>query len=653
VFVDRPGWSRRGAGIIATVAILVSLASARASAERALSRRIANYAITATYDAQAHWLSGRAVIRWHNTTRVAAPDLCFHLYLNAFANSESTFMRGLGGAGVDWQERHPDGWGYIEVRALRIGERDLTAQLQFVQPDDANPHDRTVARLPLEAPVRPGGSIEVDVEFVAQLPAILARTGHAGSFAMVAQWFPKLGVFRNGTWNCHQYHRNTEFFADFGVYDVTLTVPQAAVVGATGVLQAEHGNADGTKTLKFHAADVHDFAWALDPRFRVFERTVDNVAVRLLMQPNHVGQVARHVDAVRTALRYYRSWIGDYPYPQLTIVDPGPGGRQAGGMEYPTLITVGTTWWMPEAIRLPEAVTIHEFGHQYWYGMVASNEFEDAWLDEGINTYLEARIMDAAYGPGSYVNLFGIEASSVPLLRLRYLMAASQDPMVRPAWEFRDTRSYVAVTYAKTALALETLARFIGHDRLQQGLQRYFQRWQFRHPDADAFLTALEEGAGSELDWYVDAVVRGTGILDYAVTQAEATEIEPFVGYPFADGTVGELQSPAESLDRWFRSEVVVERLGDVVMPVNLQIVFDDGTNTSETWDGRDRWKRFEYRGNQRVEWAVVDPGDTMPLDFNRLNNSRMRGAGTRGIVRLVLRWAFWFQSLVLLSTGL
>src|SRR5262249_57390475 len=162
------------------------------------------------------------------------------------------------------------------------------------------------------------------------------------------------------------------------------------------------------------------------------------------------------------ALQRYREWIGPYPYPLLTIVDPGPGGSRAGGMEYPTLITVGTAWWLPRGLRLPEIVTVHEFGHQYWYGMVASNEFEEAWLDEGINSYVEGRIMDDAYGAASYVDLFGLRFSSRTLQRLRYLANAQHDPLTRPAWQFLDRASYSAVTYAKTALVLDTLEGLVG-----------------------------------------------------------------------------------------------------------------------------------------------------------------------------------------------
>jgi hypothetical protein len=651
--VGRRGWRwRRAVGSAAAVVLVASVAPA-AVHPPAHARDVANYTITAAYDADRHSLTAHEVLTWYNPTRQTATHLYFHLYLNAFANSDSSFMRELGPRWREWLRRHPDGWGYIEITSLHVGSSDLSSRLAFVHPDDDNIDDRTVVRLALDAPVPPHGTVDVEIDFVARLPKIVARAGYAGPFAMVAQWFPKIGVFQEGAWNCHQYHLNSEFFADFGAYDVTLTVPGAAVVGATGLLQSEHDNADGTRTVRYGANDVHDFAWTIDPRFRVFTQDVDGITVRLLLQPNHVDQVTRHLNAARVAIQTYREWIGAYPYPQLTIVDPGPGARRAGGMEYPTLITVGTAWWMPDWLRLPEVVTVHEFGHQYWYGMVASNEFEEAWLDEGVNSYFEGRIMDAAFGAASYADILGLHVSSVPVQRLRYLQAATHDPMVRPAWGFLDSSSYAAISYAKTALALDTLGGYLGEATLRAGLRAYFERWRFHHPRGEDLLEALNQASGQDLGWYFDEVVRGTDILDYAVTRVTAEPLEGFAGYRFTDGRPGEATPPETPAEQWYRSEVVVERLGGVVMPVTLQVVFDDGTNASESWDGRDRWKRFEYRGNQRVEWAVVDPGDTMPLDYDRLNNSRMRDAGTRGMVRIVTRLAFWFQNLLVLLSGL
>ncbi|MFI5397331.1 MAG: M1 family metallopeptidase [Candidatus Binatia bacterium] len=640
-----PGWT------LAVVGVAVSLAAgvpAHVAQAEASSPRTANYTIQASYDADTHTVTGHEVLTWHNTTSEAATDLYFHLYLNAFANNRSSFVREAGEMWADWLKLHPHGWGYVAIKALRIGGADLVDRMRFVHPDDDNIDDRTVVRVPLEQPVPSGEAVEVEVDFVAKLPKVVARSGYAGPFAFVAQWFPKIGVYEDGHWNCHQYHLTTEFFADFGVYDVTLTVPRNGVVGATGVLRDSHEDG-ATKTLHFVAEDVHDFAWAVDPRFQVVERAAGGTAIRVLVQPRHLAQTDRYLQAAQSALDWYQRSIGRYPYPQLTVVDPGPGGGGAGGMEYPTLITTGTAWWMPPKVRLPEFVTVHEFGHQYWYGMVANNEAEEAWLDEGINSYVEGRIMDAV-GPGSYIDLFGLRFDSAAIRRLQYVRAPQHDAITRRAWEFLDRSSYGAISYSKTALMLDTLEAYVGEETLRQALAAYFERWRFRHPRAEDFLASMNESVGQDLSWYFDQVLPGTGVVDYAVTQVNADKLHGSAGYTLSGAVVGEEALPQTPQEQQYHNEVVVERLGSVSLPVDVHITFDDGGVTKEHWDGQGRWKRFEYTGKQRVEWAVVD---VLPLDVNVLNNSRMRAAGTRGIVRIAGRWGFWFQNLMYLLTGL
>ena len=645
--------TRRRSHTASVLALLTLLCASSTPAAATLAAALTNYQITAVYDATSHTITARQRLTWHNSSTEAAPDLWFHLYLNAFANNRSSFARQRSDDWEEWSDRYPDGWGFTEVSSLRLGTTDLTAQLEFVHPDDDNVDDRTVVRVPLPQAVPAGGTIAIDVDFVSRLPRIVSRSGHAGPFALVAQWFPKLGVYRDGVWQCHQYHATTEFFADFGTYDVSLTVPATGVVGATGVLLDERRNEDGTKTLRFHAEDVHDFAWTIDPRFRVVEESVDGTLVRLLLQPTHGYQAERHLAAVRAALRYYRTHLGAYPYPTLTVGDPGPGASGAGGMEYPTLITVGTAWWMPARLRVPEVIAIHEVGHQYWYGMVANNEAAEAWLDEGVNSYFEARIMDAVYGRGAYLDLFGLRLDGWTLQRLGYLRSPQRDPLTRPGWRFIDADSYAALSYDKAALVLRTLDRRLGGDRLARALATYFSAWRFKHPQRDDFLAAIQAAVGDDLRWYFDQLVEDTGLLDYAVTRVDSSEIIAFAGHSLHAGRAGISDGAGEAGQTRYRNEVVVARLGSVRVPVDLQVRFDDGSVVHERWDGQDRWQRFEYTGHQRVDSAVVDPDHTTPLDANLLNNSRLRRAGAGGLARLAGRWGFWFQNLLWALTGL
>jgi len=613
-----------------------------------LSERVADYHIDARLDPNSRTVTGHEVLRWRNTGRQPATELRFHLYLNAFDNNRTTLMAALPEAVERWAERFPGEWGGIDITSVRIGEQDVSKRFEFIRPDDGNPDDRTVARLSMDAPVRPRESIELEIDFNVRLPRLFMRAGHAAPFFVVAQWFPKLGVFQNGEWNCHQYHATTEFFADFGVYEVSLTVPVDYVLGHTGTVTSERDNGDGTKTVEVRAEDVHDFAWVADPRFQVVDDRIDDVRVRLLMQPNHVSQAARYLSGLRAAMERYGDWFGPYAYPTLTVVDPGPGGAAGGGMEYPMLMTAGTTWWMPRGLRVPEMLAVHEFGHQYWYGMVANNEFEEAWLDEGINSYVEGRIMDEAYGPeASYLDLFGLRLNHLAEARLGYLGAATHDPIARPAHAVLDRESYQSVAYSKTALVLETLDNYLGNDRLRAALRAYFQKWRFRHPTGNDWRTVVEETAGEPLGWFFEQTLDGTGVLDYAVARLDVRELPPLAGrrvVPEASGSRGG--------EKRYKVEVVVERRGEVRMPVDIAVGFDDGSETRQSWDGRDRWYRIEMTSRQRAEYAIVDPDGRLALDANRLNNSRMRSPGTRGIVRLAGRWGLWVQSALHLVTG-
>ena len=244
---------------------------------------------------------------------------------------------------------------------------DLTKQMRFIAPDDGNEDDRTVMAVTLPAPVEPGETITLDIAFTAKIPRPFARTGAIGNYFFIAQWFPKLGVLdAAGRWNCHQFHVGTEFFSDFGVYDVRMTVPRGWPLAATGRERARTDNPDGTTTHRYYQEDVHDFAWTTSPDFleareRFEHPGLQPVEMRLMLQPEHASQAARHFESARATLRLYGEWFGAYPYGHLTIVDP-VWQSATDGMEYPTLFTVGTRWLTPREDTYLEDTVVHEAG---------------------------------------------------------------------------------------------------------------------------------------------------------------------------------------------------------------------------------------------------------------------------------------------------
>ncbi|HEV8269466.1 MAG TPA: M1 family metallopeptidase, partial [Thermoanaerobaculia bacterium] len=378
---------------------------------------VASYRIEATLD-ETHRITATETVTFVNRTHRSFSDLRLHLYLNAFRNDRSTWLREEdSGGGRDRKHGENErNFGYSEINRVSLADgTDLTPNLSYVSPDDGNPDDRTVVSVVLPTAIEPGGTLVFRVDFVAKLPRIVERTGVKDDFVLGGQWFPKLGVATDAGWNCHQFHAPTEFFADFGDYDVTLTLPaeNKGKVGGTGVLKEEADLPGGRIRVRFTAEDVHDFAFTACPRYVVARdsftyKGLPNVEIVLLLQPDHRSARDRYIRAAKEGLAHYGTWYVPYPYPVLTVVDP-PYGSHADGMEYPTFIVGGAPWPASVPEREPEDVTVHEFGHQVFYGILASNEFEEAHLDEGFNTYATYKTMKAVWGdPVLVKRFFGI-----------------------------------------------------------------------------------------------------------------------------------------------------------------------------------------------------------------------------------------------------
>ncbi|HEX2923042.1 MAG TPA: M1 family metallopeptidase, partial [Chloroflexota bacterium] len=373
------------AGLFLLVLILL-LALTPASTAHAQAKEIASYQISVKLDTDQKLLSGSERISFLNDTANPVGDLYLHLYPNAFRGIDSTFMR----ENPEEARRSvaENNWGYMDLSVLRLASgQDLLAAATL---------DDTVLHVPLPAPLSPGETLQMETQFTVKLPRLIARMGYQGDQYTIAQWFPKLAVLTDSGWNAHQYHANSEFFADFGSYRVEITLPDRFVVGATGLPAGERENGDGTKTLTFQANSVHDFAWVANPQFREAWARAGNTDIRLLYPPEHDGVKQRFLDAAVAALENFGRWYGPYPYARLTVADVPE--RAGAGMEYPTLVTVSQEVPSSLGVLDIEQVTIHEIGHQWWYGMVATNEFEEAWMDEGFTTYSTRKLSDQMYG---------------------------------------------------------------------------------------------------------------------------------------------------------------------------------------------------------------------------------------------------------------
>jgi len=638
--------------------------TARAAGEATLDARppgrlrpetVASYTIDARLDAEAHRVTGRQTIRWRNPARREVSELCFHLYLNAFANSASSWMRR---AEPEDLATLAEGsrWGWIELASLEADGADLLGDLAFAAPDDGNRDDRTLARVRLPRPVGPGETLEITAEFTSQLPRVVARTGHHRDFHLVAQWFPKLGrMERDGTWNCHQFHRASEFSADFGDYDVTLDVPRRFVVGATGRRVATRHAADGRVAHRYVQEGVHDFAWTAWPGFVEQLQTFraggwPEVEITLLLSPENVRFTGRYFAALGHGLLGFGELYGAYPYSTLTMVDPPFGADAAGGMEYPTFITTGTHVLSPRLSQDPEGVTVHELGHQWFYGLLATDEVQESYLDEGINTYATAKVLAEAYGPETWT----FRAWDVPIpvrgvlkehpvdVRTRYFRRPQVEPAARTTWGYLDHAAFRQLTYDKTALVFAQLERLIGERAMEAGMRDYASAWRFRHPKTADVVGSLSRAAGQDLGGYFRQTLYGSEVLDFEVASATSRPRRGPVGV-FGEGEGREVRGRAEDLAGW-ESEVVVRRLGGVRLPVVTELVFADGRRARARWDGQERWVRFRVRG-PRLAHAEVDPDETLLLDVDRINDSRRVEPDRLAARRWGQRVRFWIQS--------
>jgi hypothetical protein len=638
-------------------------------------------------------LVGDETVIWKNTSREAVKVVYLHTYANAFRNTRSTFLREGMRDGLEL----PDDMRFSDMKIQSITTIDGTAlSSEWRSPDDGNADDRTVLRVELPSAVESLDKISLKIAFTLEMPRVVRRMGASHGFVMAAQWFPKLGMFlghdskvRNVNkdgWYCHQYHANCEFAADFADYDVTLKFPATYTVGATG--RPEGADAtdarSGVRTRRYKAESVVDFAWTAGRNFLEFEEDVapipadrpeDPVAVEwrrvnfllgtspadaalpttrvvLLVQPEHRDQVARMFEAARVALGCFGTWLGPYPYGRLTVVDPPWNGANAGGMEYPMLVTAGTVEGSPPESQRPEGVIVHEIGHQWLMAMLANNEAEEAWLDEGINTYLTAQAMQLRYGPAQqmtellgfhfpytpFYDFAGISAwwpdaldlpawarpakidglrlwrdlpplSYVPAkrygadpmlpMRQQWIRRAGIDEMVKSGWTYADRASYCTNAYPRPALFLNTLRRGLaaefgaeeGERRFFRALRGYARDFRFQHPTTDDFLRKWKELA-DDAGPAADELVRTVATFDYSVESLRTADDPELVG--FDDKGVAhkahQRDEPAQNVPPKAKPSIVrVLRRGAALVPVVLEVRLKNGGTERRRWETKDQ----------------------------------------------------------------
>ncbi len=644
-------------------AVLIS--DAQIVVEKPLSNRITGYNMDVELDTEAKTVSGFMKAYWVNISDDIVPDIRMHMYLNAFRSNKSTLYSESGGSPGS---REID-YGWVDIVSIYDGDNnDLFDNMKYIQPDDQNDDDMTVLQVMLHKAARPGDTVRLNIEFISKLPSSIRRTGFSGDFYFVAQWFPKIGVYepagmryaKVGGWNCHQFHRHSEFYANHSVYDVSITVPDEFVVGSGGMLISEETLEDGKKLVVYRAEDIVDFAWTAWPGYLVAEDKWEHINIRFLYPPEREKQVDRQLTAVKNALEYFSERVGPFPWPHLTFVDPPTIGAGAGGMEYTTIFTSASADKIPEFVLLPEMVTVHEFGHAYFMGILASNEFEDPWIDEGMNSYWESRIMDHYYGPDKGIinhKDFGISDRSYS--RLSYVL--SDDKKVTDntpfSWNYPHS-TYGMMSYQKATTWLYTLQGIIGEATIDEVFKTFYREWGFKHPATYDFVDITNKVVtemhgdrfGEDMNWFFDQTLYGTGVCDYKVDGISNRKVRSFKGIMKSDtGMV--LHADTTAGDTIYHSVVRLQRLGEVRLPVDILVHFESGKEVTEQWDGKATYKNFEYYGPDKIAWAAVDPDFKITMDINLINNSYTLEPDKVPIKRFVRKFVTLMQFLILSVT--
>jgi len=594
---------------------------------------VANYEMKIFLDDDEKKVNGETKLSWTNISEVPVSELQFHLYFNAFKNNHSTFFSENNNR-MDFLGQGNDcNWGWSQINSFS-DEAGRSLTMTYIQPDDENIEDRTVIKVDLQEAINPGETKTFDFKWQAKIPRIMPRTGYNKDFIFMAQWFPKVGVFEpagmrgrdQAGWNCHQYHSSGEYYANFGDYTVSVDLPSAYKFGSSGILLdvQEKGN---RKIWTAEAKDVIDFTWTASPHFLEIKDSWKNVELSLFCYPEHEDYAERYFTAIKNSMEFLTEHVGEYPYPKLTIVDVPLHGLFTGGMEYPMLVSSFGVCFMPKGIRVTEILVIHEFIHQYFMQMVATNETEDPWMDEGLTTYYECRIVDKYYGEhNSAIDFLGITSGNFEYNR--YELLNSKDYKVAPgkyaSWEFPG-RSYGNVAYNKMASVLKTLEQEIGLEDFDACMKKYFETWKFKHPApqdfVDVFNDYSKEHLGEKypngLDWFFDQALFSDGYCDYLISGFD--NYNPVDKSGVFDGSEECLTEASEEIQ--IISEINVKRNGNIKIPIELLLQFADGSSKTLLWDAQKAEDKIILRGNTELISVELDPNNRNDLDINLLNN--------------------------------
>ncbi len=575
--------------MISSVILMLSVAGFAVGSSSELP---AAYRIEARLDTASHIIYGTQQILFKNPTSQPLSRLCFHLYPNAFKDTSTVFCQESEEVRSDVASGNIS---RLEVSDLRLDGRDLDPGRIDVK--------GTLMYIDLLEDLLPGDRVEISLQFELLVPKVKVRFGYdSDGDYLLSHWYPILCGYQKNRLIDWEYHANSEFFSNFASYSVVLELPSDFAVGSTGNLRLVDKN---DKVAVWHAEDepVIDFAFACGPGFEILESDTLGIKIHYLLKTKNVELYNRIDKITKYSLGYCSERFFKYPYRNFTVVDFGPG---AGGLELPGLISIA----VPESRSMRASVYLdntiaHETAHQWFYATIATNEFEEPWLDEGLTSYITSKIA-RSFGDGrGFIELSGYDVSLDELSRTFALVGKAPYPINLKSWEYPGLMNYTSAVYTRALLVLQTLEGIIGDSLFALALRDFAEDYRFGHPDGEDFISSISSSAGLNLNDFFLQFINGTARVDYGVTSLRYDEV------------------PSESEDAVAKYKITIDvrRRLDGIIPQKITVGLCDGARIDTTWDGRSGMASFEFVANSEPRYACIDEDNVFPLDENRTND--------------------------------
>ncbi len=534
------------------------------------------YTIGVSLDTDARTLVINEVIVYHNNAPTRLDTLYFHLYANAYKDNNTVFAKELKrmGGGKFLKAKSADR-GWIEINSVRNGANNL----KFVI-------DETIMAVILDNPLDCGDSVVLHIDALLKIPKIYSRLGYKNNHFEIVQWYPKPCVYDEKGWHKQGYHTIGEFYGEFGRFDVSIELPSEFVVAASGEIADSVRINNNRKVIRYIAENVHDFAWVCDPDFEIETREVDSTTIEVYYIKKYKKKWQNAGNYAVDALSRYNKWFGKYPYRKLCVVQ----GYSGDGMEYPNLVIIGGT--EDGFTRQFELVIIHEIAHQWFYGILGSNEMDEAWLDEGFTSYAEARYFVDKYGvTNSY-----FKSNLIPALphsfigKFIYYVTLTNNlekPVLTESSEFIDVPvAYQNAAYSKPALFLRYLEAYLGSNTFDNILKSYYERYQFKHPGTEDFIRLCEELSDRDLTDFFHNFLNTTTYCDWHIKKI-------------------------------VHDTLIIENKGEFVLPTDLLIKTEIGGQILKVEKSQDT---IVLSNTRNIKKVVIDPYDYTP-EADRYNN--------------------------------